>query len=81
MRLFGKPLSRKSIRMILGLLMFFGFLCMVQIVVFFIELGARLGSAYLVLLSVFLFHYLWVPCVCLIVLCYLLLTRVWRYEA
>jgi hypothetical protein len=72
-------LSKKDIRMMLGLLMFFCFLFMVQIIVFFIELGDRLGSAYLVVLSVFLFHYLWVPCVCLIVLCYVLLTRVWKY--
>ena len=81
MRLFGKPWSRKGIRMVLGLLMFFCFLFMVQIIVFFVEVGSRFDSVYLVVLSVFLFHYLWVPCVCLIVLCYLLLTRVWRYES
>jgi len=78
--LFSHQWSSKRIRMTLGLLMFFGFMFLVQVIYFFCELGTRFDSLRLVVLSVFLFHYLWVPCVCLIVLCYVLLTKIWKYQ-
>ena len=68
MRLFGKPWSRKGIRMVLGLLMASGFMHLSFTVYFFILVIARLSSAFEVAVMILGFNYLWVPCVCLIVL-------------
>jgi len=72
--------SRKQIRIVVGIVMMTGFLDMARTIYFFMLVGSRLSSWSDVFLMVFGMSYLWVPCLVLIVFCYLLLTRVWRYE-
>lgn len=72
--------SRKSIRMVLGILMMVSFVDLALTLDFLVSVCVRLGSLYLAGLVFVAFGYLYAPCVMLIVVCYVLLTRVFKYE-
>jgi len=80
MKIFGHVLDKKGIRLILGVLMSVSFFDLALILYFLISVGVRLGSLYMTGVVFFAFNYLYTPCVFLIIVCYLLLTRVWKYD-
>ena len=67
----------KQIRNRLGILMLFGVMNLVWFTAFFSELEFR--SLYRYSAAMVVFYWMWLPSVMLIGLCYLLLTRVYRY--
>lgn len=72
--------TQKGIRIVLGIIMMTGFLNLVFTVYFFLQVMARMDSLLGMAVLVFGYNFLYVPCLLLIVLCYLLLTRVFKYE-
>jgi hypothetical protein len=72
--------TKKNIRMVLGVIMSAGFVDFAFTVYFLSEVSIRLGTVYMAGIVFFSFNYLYMPCVMLIIVCYLLLTRVWRYD-
>jgi hypothetical protein len=67
--------------MLLGIVMMAGFFDFAMTIYFFSMVAARLGSLFSVVVLVLGYNFLYVPCLMLICLCYLLLTRVFKYEA
>jgi hypothetical protein len=80
MKLSLKSLSKKGIRLILGILMMVCFIDLSMTLYFLISVSMRLGTLWLAGVVFFSFSYLYMPCVMLIIVCYLLLTRVWKYD-
>lgn len=73
-------MTRKGVRIVLGIVMMVSFLNLVFTINFFVGVASRLDSVFLVAVMVFGFNYLYMPCLVLIGLCYLLLTRVFKYQ-
>jgi hypothetical protein len=80
MKVFGHVLRRKEIRIILGLLMAMCFGNLVLTINLLALVTSRIGSLTLGVLAVVSLSYLYMPCVWLIVVLYVLLTRVWKHE-
>jgi len=80
MRLTLKGMTKKQIRMVLGVLMSVAFVDLALTLYFLIEVSLRLGTVEFAGIVFFAYNYFYVPQVFLIILCYLLLTRVWRYD-
>jgi hypothetical protein len=74
-------LSKKSIRMILGIMMMTTFVDLALTLYFLFVVSVKLGSLSTGVLVFFSMNYLWIPQVSLIIVCYLLLTRVWRFDS
>jgi len=71
-----KQWSIKRKRIIIGLCMFESFWCLALTINFF----ASFSSMRVALLGVTVFWYFWVPPILLIILCYHILTKVYKYE-
>ena len=71
-----KPWSIKRKRVVIGIIMMQGFLCIVYTLNFF----AEFSSLRFALLGMLIFWYFWLPSVLLIILCYHILTKVYKYE-
>ena len=80
MKLSLKGLSKKGIRLILGIMMMVCFVDLSLTLYFLISVSMLLGSFYMAGVVFFAYTYLYMPCVMLIIVCYLLLTRVWKYD-
>ena len=80
MKILGHVLDKKDIRLILGVLMSVSFVNLALTLYFLCEVSIRLGSWYLAGVVFVSFNYLYLPCVFLIIMCYLLLTNVWRFD-
>ncbi len=80
MKLSLKGLTKKQIRLILGILMSFTFFDFALTIYFLAEVSIRLGSLYMAGIVFFAYNYFYLPQIFLIIVCYLLLTRVWRYD-
>lgn len=80
MKLSLKGLSKKSIRMMLGILMMVCFVDLSLTLYFLVSVSMLLGTLWLAGVVFFAYSYLYMPCVMLIIVCYLLLTRVWKYD-
>lgn len=79
---FMDKLKKKHIRLILGIVMMYSFLALVMSLYFLVKVAVKIDSSFiygyiLILLS---FPNFWLPSVGLIVLTYLLLTKVWKYD-
>ena len=79
-------LNKKRIRHGLGVVMFFGFICLVFQTYFFTIVSVNASKIYeitpiiaFILIYIFYF-YTWMPSVFLIIVCYLLLTKVFKYK-
>jgi len=77
----------KKIRMLLGLIMFMSFIMIVQEMDFMIRVTISFCNNYpeYNILYVFIVvivtnYYLWVPCLLLIIIIYLILTRIYKYK-
>jgi hypothetical protein len=75
------PKTKKGVRMLLGIVMLCSFLDFAMTIYFFSMVMVNLDSLFSVAVFVLGYNFLYIPCVMLICLCYLLLTRVFKYEA
>jgi hypothetical protein len=73
-------LTKKGIRLILGVLMSVSFVNLALTLYFLAMVSIRIGSLPMAGLVFFGYNYLYIPCVFLIIVCYLLLTRVWKFD-
>lgn len=70
-------LTKKQLRIGLGIVMMFCFLAAVQFVYFFLRIGFSPRSF---VIAMFIYYWMWLPNMCLLLLIYYLLTRVYPYE-
>lgn len=71
-----KAWSNKKKRIVIGILMMYGFVDLAFTINFFAQLGHPLAS----LVAMGVFNYFWVPNIMLIILSYHVLTKVYKYE-
>jgi hypothetical protein len=73
--------SKKDIRQTLGIIMMFSFIWLaMDVYILLIGLSVVGFSLLNIVMVVFEGYSIWMPNVCLIVIIYLLLTRVWKYK-
>ena len=80
MKLTLKSLNKKGIRLILGILMMVCFVDLSLTLYFLVSVSMRLGTLWFAGVVFFAYSYFYMPCIMLIIVCYLLLTRVWKYD-
>lgn len=75
-------LEKKQIRLILGIVMMYSFLALIYSLYFFVKVSVQLDQGIIVgyILALLAYPNFWMPSVGLIVLTYLLLTKVFKYE-
>lgn len=78
---FLSGLSKKNIRMLLGVLMVTTFVDLALTIYFLLVVSIKLGSFSTGVMVFLSMNYLWIPQVMLILVCYVLLTRVWKYSS
>ena len=71
-----KPWSNKRKRLVIGIFMMSGFLDLAYTIYFF----SQFGSMESFFLGIVVFNYFWVPNLLLIILCYHVLTKIYKYE-
>ena len=71
-----KPWSTKKKRIVIGLFMFESFWCLALTINFFAKFNNLLSMS----LGIIIFWYFWVPPILLIILCYHVLTKVYKPE-
>lgn len=74
-------LKTRQIRIILGIAMMYSFLSLAMSLYFLVRVSVKIDSSFIYgfILVLAQYPYFWLPSVGLIVLTYLLLTKVWRY--
>lgn len=73
-----KPWSTKVKRVLIGLCMFYGFICFALTINFYF---VAVGNPVSVLMCMYVYYYMYLPALLLIILSYYMLTKVFPYGA